>query len=114
MLSVIRRFVGFLYSTVTYRLTVRPNPQRYVNATDQPLHWEQQGLTIKIADADDFDQLTHHIAKFQGSHRIAERYASGRCVRGGLQARYPRAFPVGCPYFDFPSRAGLDDATFSF
>jgi hypothetical protein len=103
MLSVIRRFRKFLYSTITYRLTARPNLQRYVNTADQPSHWDQQGLSIKLADADDFDQLTRHFAKFQGSHRIAERTRRGDvCVVAYKQGVLAHFRWVACTSIPLP------------
>lgn len=87
MLRDLRRFIRQVYSTVTYRLTARSNPQRYVDDAKRPPHWDRQGLTVKIADADDFDQLTRTISKFQHSNRLAERTSRGDvCVMAYKQS----------------------------
>jgi ribosomal protein S18 acetylase RimI-like enzyme len=66
-----------LYSTVHYRLMQFPDLDAYIRIHERLAKYDRDGLTIKIAEAADFQQLTKFVDKFRTSTRIADRTGRG-------------------------------------
>jgi GNAT superfamily N-acetyltransferase len=77
-----------------------PDLNAYVQNRVRLANYDLQGLTIKLADTDDFQQLANTVDKFRDSSRIAERTRRGDvCVvaykHGALaHARWAALSPI--------------------
>jgi GNAT superfamily N-acetyltransferase len=66
-----------LYSTVHYRLNQNPDLDAFVQNRVRLAHYDFEGVTVKVANSTDFDQIATTVDKFRTSTRIVDRNARG-------------------------------------
>jgi hypothetical protein len=71
----VRKFLQTLYSTVHYYLTQIADLDAYVQNRPRLANYDLKDVTIKLAEAEDFQQLTKTMDKFRTSTRVADRRA---------------------------------------
>lgn len=72
---MMQQLIQPLYSKSQFRLRNIPNIDTYIQNRVQLASYDLDDLTIKVAEASDFQQLTNTLDKFRRSTRIAERTA---------------------------------------
>lgn len=71
------QFLQPLYSTARYYLSQYPDLEAFVQIHRQVTNYDREGLTIKLASAEDFHRLVATVDKFRDGSRIAERTRRG-------------------------------------
>ena len=66
-----------LYSTVHYRLSQFPDIAAYIRRRERDIRSDLEGVTIKLAETEDFHQIANTLGKFRASSRIADRTGRG-------------------------------------
>jgi hypothetical protein len=72
-----RESLKALYSTVYYYLTQISDLDAYVQNRRRLSNYDLEGVTVKLAEAEDFDQLIKVLDKFRMSTRVSDRLARG-------------------------------------
>jgi hypothetical protein len=72
-----RQFLQPLYSTVYYRLTQFPDFHAYIQTHRRTTKNDLEGMTIKLAEASDFEHIIATVDKYRDGKRIAERTQRG-------------------------------------
>jgi GNAT superfamily N-acetyltransferase len=71
------RFFKRAYTKSEYFFSQIPNPKDWVDQFMHSSHLDRTGLTMKVAEKEDFSQLATHVEKFRDSTKIADRTARG-------------------------------------
>lgn len=74
---MIRSSLRTLYSKVHYFLNQIPNLEAYVQNRVKLANFDLEGVIVKIANPQDFDQIAETVDKFRDGTRIAERTGRG-------------------------------------
>jgi hypothetical protein len=75
--SIMPQLLQTLYSTVHHILWQTPDLKAAVQNRKRLPHYNLNGVTVKLAETEDFHQLTNTLDKFRTSTRITDRLARG-------------------------------------
>jgi hypothetical protein len=71
------QLLQMLHSTRHYRVSQIPDLDTYIQNRIRLANYDREGLTIKVAEIDDFQQITATLDKFRDRTRITERTGRG-------------------------------------